>query len=42
MRIDREIGNINGESEDIINLGVIYDYLGQPKKAIEYYQEALT
>ena len=42
MVIDREIGDRRGEGNDLGNLGNAYADLGDAKKAIEFYEQALV
>jgi len=40
--IDREIGDRRGEGADLGNLGLAYAALGETRRAIEYYEQALV
>ncbi|HHV24589.1 MAG TPA: tetratricopeptide repeat protein, partial [Methanosarcina sp.] len=40
-KIAREIGDRRGEGADLGNLGLAYSDLGEPRKAIEYHEQAL-
>ncbi|KEI69117.1 hypothetical protein A19Y_4470 [Planktothrix agardhii NIVA-CYA 126/8] len=42
LTIAREIGDRNGEGNNLNNLGNAYHSLGQYQKAIEFYQQSLT
>jgi len=41
LAIDRELDDRKGESDDLTNLGVVYQLLDQHVKALEYHQQAL-
>jgi len=41
LKISREIGDRRGEGNRLGNLGLVYSDLGEPRKAIEYYVQAL-
>jgi len=40
--IDRKIGDRRGEGKAFGNLGIAYKDLGEPRRAIEYYEQALV
>ena len=42
MAIARETGDRRGEGNVLGNLGITYAALGEPKRAIEYYEQVLT
>ena len=41
LTLHREIGDRRGEGTDLGNLGVAYRNLGEPRRAIEFYEQAL-
>ncbi len=41
MKISKEIGDRRGEGADLGNLGSAYSDLGEPRKAIKFYEQAL-
>lgn len=41
MPLFRDYGDKKGEADVLINMGLIYAYLGEQQKALEYYQQSL-
>ena len=41
MEIHKKIGSLEGQAQDLGNIGLIYQTLGEPQKALEYYQKSL-
>jgi tetratricopeptide (TPR) repeat protein len=42
LNIYQEINDRSGESETLNTLGYLYNWMGQPRQALEYYQQALA
>jgi tetratricopeptide (TPR) repeat protein len=41
LEISRKIGNIRGDSVTLASIGLVYKYLGQYQKGLEYYEKSL-
>ena len=41
LPISREVGDRSGVATTLSNIGEVYDAIGQPQKALEYYNSAL-
>jgi tetratricopeptide (TPR) repeat protein len=42
LKLDREMGNKQGEAQDLGNIGLIYAKKGNKEKALNYYNQSLA